>query len=578
VRSYLVGLVATILVTLFRSFLDSWLGPAPHFLLPLTLPPMLAAARGGLRPGLVTTLLNLAVGAAMLKGAAAGGLHRADAVRLLILLANGLFVSLLCERARHYQRQLETRVETNARKYEAIFNTQLHFIGLLSVDGKVTDVNESALKAAGVRREEVIGQFFWDTAWWSHDESIRERQRQSVEKARNGQSVRFETTYQAGGEIRWADFSITPYYNAQGQLVWLIPEGHDITGPKTVEQTLQVQTDSFRNAFDYAPIGMAQVGPEGQWLRVNRAMCEIVGYSEAELLKLDFQTITHPDDLDTDLSMMHRVLTGDLHTYHIEKRYFHKQGHIIHIQLFVSLVRDPSGNPLYFISQIQDVTARKLTEDRLKASLHEKEVMLREIHHRVKNNLQLVSTLLYLQSDHTEDPAAAEMFKESQDRIKSMALIHERLYRSHDLDRVDFREYLASLTDDLLANYQGENQDIRLQLDVTVPNVPIDTAIPCGLLINELLSNCLKHGLKHRETGQIQISMNQVDTQVEVKIADNGVGFPEELNFRRTSTFGLQIVLTLVDQLGGKIELLPGEGTCFQILFPMWRDEAEAVA
>ncbi|MBN9419553.1 MAG: PAS domain S-box protein [Candidatus Eremiobacteraeota bacterium] len=577
-KSYLIGLLATILVVLLRSLLDHWLGPAPHFLLPLTLPPMLAAVSGGLRPGLVTTLLNFGVGILMLKGPTAGALHRADAVRLLILLANGFFVSWLCERAHHGRRQLETRVEANARKYEAIFNTQLHFIGLLSTDGRVTDVNESALKVAQVTRGEVIGKLFWETPWWSHDPRVQQRQRESVEKARNGESVRFETTYAAGGEIRWADFSLTPYYNEQGTLVWLIPEGHDITGPKTVEQTLQIQTDSFRNAFDYAPIGMAQVGAQGQWLRVNRAICELVGYSEEELLKLDFQAITHPEDLDKDLSLMHQVLTGELHTYHIEKRYFHKQGHIIYIQLFVSLVRDPAGKPLYFISQIQDVTARKLTQDRLKASLHEKEVMLREIHHRVKNNLQLVSTLLYLQSDHTEDPAAAEMFKESQDRIKSMALIHERLYRSDDLDRVDFGEYLASLADDLLANYQSEDQDIRVDLAVSVPNVPIDTAIPCGLLINELISNCLKHGLRNREKGVIQVSMKTVEAQVQLRIADDGIGFPENLDFRQTSTFGLQIVQTLTDQLGGTIDLLQGKGTCFEILFPMWRHEAEALA
>jgi PAS domain S-box-containing protein len=308
---------------------------------------------------------------------------------------------------------------------------------------------------------------------------------------------------------------------------------------------------------------------DGRWLRVNRSVCELVGYSERELLATDFQTITHPDDLDADLGHVREMLTGEIQTYQMEKRYFHKQGHVVHILLSVSLVRDRAGGPLYFIAQIQDITQRKRAEEQMRESLREKEVLLKEIHHRVKNNLQIVSTLLDLQSDHTTDPGALEMFRESRGRVRSMALIHERLYRSLDLARVDFAEYVRQLVDDLYRTYKTSDDDIRLELDVDVPPLSIDIAIPCGLLLNELMSNCFKHAFRDVPRGCVRVSFHRSGDGANVlTVADDGVGFPAGIDFRTTASFGLQLVNTLVDQLDGAIDLTAGRGTTFTIRFP----------
>lgn len=237
--------------------------------------------------------------------------------------------------------------------------------------------------------------------------------------------------------------------------------------------------------------------------------------------------------------------------------------------LSVSLVRDGVGRPLYFVSQIEDITQRTEAEDQVRASLREKEVLLKEIHHRVKNNLQIVSTLLDLQSGHTEDRGALAMFRESRGRVRSMALIHERLYRSQDMARVDFAEYIRQLAVDLYRSYKVSDDDVRLEVVVNIPPLSIDMAVSCGLLLNELMSNCLKHAFAPDAAGCIRIDFHRDDAGRNVLIvADDGAGFPAPTDFRNTASFGLQLVNTLVEQLDGDVELTSGPGTTFTIRFP----------
>ena len=217
----------------------------------------------------------------------------------------------------------------------------------------------------------------------------------------------------------------------------------------------------------------------------------------------------------------------------------------------------------------QDVSARKWAEESMKASLHEKETLLKEIHHRVKNNLQIVSTLLDLQSGHTSDTQALAMFQESRGRVKSMALIHERLYRSRDIARVDFGDYVRRLADDLYHTYKSSSHEIELALEIDFLPLSIDLAIPCGLLLNELMSNCFKHAFADVAGARLRIALYLDGAATNVLIvSDNGAGFPAGTDFRNTTSFGLQLVNTLVDQLDGTIELTSDPGTTFTVRFP----------
>jgi len=226
-------------------------------------------------------------------------------------------------------------------------------------------------------------------------------------------------------------------------------------------------------------------------------------------------------------------------------------------------------NILKFVSdQVAMTVHRKKVEAQIKAQLQEKDVLLKEVHHRVKNNMQVISSLLNLQSRRVKDPAVFEMFKESQRRIRSMALIHERLYQSSDLSRIEFSQYLRNLTTHLFHSYQVDASRVQLKLEAEEVQLNINTAIPCGLIVNELVSNALKHGFPEGRKGELEIGLSAVPEDGYVlKIKDDGVGFPEGLDFRKTETLGMQIINTLVEQIGGRLELSREKGTAFRLEF-----------
>ncbi len=218
---------------------------------------------------------------------------------------------------------------------------------------------------------------------------------------------------------------------------------------------------------------------------------------------------------------------------------------------------------------VRDITERKRDEEQIKASLAEKEVLLKEIHHRVKNNLQVISSLLRLQSRYIQDKTVLEMLKESQNRVRSMALVHEHLYQSQDLSRIDLAEYIHNLASNLFQAYQVNARGVKLNLKLAPAFLNIDTAVPCGLIINELVSNSLKYAFKDRNVGEVSIEFNRDSNNLFwLKVGDNGGGFPPDLDYKNSGSLGLRLVCSLVRQLQGNIELMPSSGTVFKISFP----------
>ncbi|MBF0459223.1 MAG: response regulator [Nitrospirae bacterium] len=205
----------------------------------------------------------------------------------------------------------------------------------------------------------------------------------------------------------------------------------------------------------------------------------------------------------------------------------------------------------------------------LMASLNEKEVLLREIHHRVKNNMQVISSLLRLQARYVKDDQLSAMFKDSEHRIRSMALIHEKLYNSKDLGRIDFGDYVKNLCSGLFSSYGVNKKDIRFNVDTAEISMGIDTAIPCGLVINELVSNSLKYAFKKGQKGEISIKLREMEgNEYELTVGDTGIGLDEAIDFRTTESLGLQLVASIAEsQLHGKITLDRTKGTVFRIKF-----------
>jgi len=275
----------------------------------------------------------------------------------------------------------------------------------------------------------------------------------------------------------------------------------------------------------------------------------------------------HPDDLErVNVAFQKLQIIGELRE---EFRIIRPDGSVRWIHDSVVPIRDELGQISRLVGIAEDITERKQADDLLKTSLEEKEVLLKEINHRVKNNLQIISSLLDLQSRDIQDEQALRSLQVSQDRVRAMALVHEKLYQSDDLARIDFGEYIKSSATDLGSSYGLGARDIDLKIDVDNILLGVDTAIPCGIIVNELVANSLKHAFPGDRSGKIAISFREVDGHYAMIFKDDGVGFPEDLDIKRPASLGLTIVNALTGQLGGTIALSRQGGSKISITFPV---------
>jgi PAS domain S-box-containing protein len=295
----------------------------------------------------------------------------------------------------------------------------------------------------------------------------------------------------------------------------------------------------------------------------------LLGFSQEEWMSnpvLWFRQL-HPDDAELwNLEFARGCRTGG--PFRAVCRFIARDGSVVWVHGEARLIRDERGRPVLLQGVAFDITEGKRAEEVVKASLREKEILLKEIHHRVKNNLQITSSLLRLQAAQIPVGEAREFLRESQDRIRSMALVHEMLYRSHDLARVDFGEYARSLVQQLLRSYGVDVRRLAHTVEVENVQLGIDEAVPCGLIINELVANALKHAFPAERPGRIWVRMEADDRRCILRVGDDGAGFPEGTDFRQPQTLGLQLVRTLTDQLEGTVSLSRNGGTEFIVDFP----------
>ncbi|MBI5251766.1 MAG: hypothetical protein HY912_19915, partial [Desulfomonile tiedjei] len=247
-------------------------------------------------------------------------------------------------------------------------------------------------------------------------------------------------------------------------------------------------------------------------------------------------------------------------------KFFRADRTVLDLEL-VSISYSHKGN-LAILSVGRDITEAKRAQEKLRASLQEKEILLREIHHRVKNNIQVISSLLRLQSRYVGQKSLEDLFAESQNRLLAMALVHEKLYVSKDLARIDFKPYVDSLASHLFQVFGVSKSQITLQKNTEKVLLPLDLAIPCGLVINEIISNCLKHAFPKEQPGVIHLSLMSIDGMTELTIRDNGIGLPEATGYDDYQTLGMRLIQTLVRQLKGDMDIERSGGTSFRIKFP----------
>jgi len=372
-----------------------------------------------------------------------------------------------------------------------------------------------------------------------------------------------------------------PVSNPEGkrsyQSGWIIPrfnDGHfdgaictviDQTERKKAEEALLKSETFYRAIFENTGTATIIVDSDTIITMANKRCEALSGYHVDEIEKrLSFMDFVHPEDQKRVLEhhQMRRSEDGDVPAKY-EFRLLNKNGEERQIMLSASIIPGTTDS----VVSLLDITERKTAENEVKRSLNEKELLLREIHHRVKNNMQIISSLLNLQRSYIQDEEADNLLQESQGRVKSMALIHEKLYQTSDLARINVAEYIRSLTMNLFHSYTVK-PGIKLSMDVGELYFNIDTAVPLGLIINELVSNSLKYAFQDQDEGEIRISLIETAEpgRYLLLIRDDGTGFPEELDFGQTHSLGLQLVNTLVNQLDGEIEMVTNGGTTFNII------------
>ena len=370
------------------------------------------------------------------------------------------------------------------------------------------------------------------------------------------------------GTKRFAVSRIYPLYGSSGEVQEVVFSNTDITQRKQIEDALQASEGRMMAILNSAKDAIFVKDKSMLYVQANRALADLFGLSPEEIVGRTDGDLFGDEVASRTLEIDRCVLAGGTI---IDESTISIRG-VEHALNTVKVpLCDRDGNLIGICGITRDITDRVQAERAVQAALHEKECLLKEIHHRVKNNLQIVSSLLFLQSEHIEDPRILDMFKESQSRVRSMALIHERLYQSEDLGEIDFAQYVKDLTKRLLGSYRIGRTPIVVNVQAADIYLDISTAVPCGLLINELVSNSLKYAFPDNGTNpapRIDIEMWAEDDKMIMVVGDNGVGLPEAIDWRNSNTLGLQLVSLLTRQLEGTVEMNANHGTTFRITFP----------
>ena len=495
----------------------------------------------------------------------------------------------------------ERQARTSESLYHRIFDSVLDGILIFDARGRVLSANPAACAMHGLRAMEGLR-----SKDFIHPDSLHlfqaflEATARGQEFNAQGRGLRVDGTA-FPVEVRGIAFALS----GEQRLLAVLRD-------QSEQERLRTERERFFS-LTLDLVGVSDL-EKGLFRQVNQAWTEVLGYAPEEVIGRPWQEFVHPDDHEATLDVTRDALGGK-EILHFVNRWRTKSGDWRWLSwnaqpdrtlgVAYAVARDVTGErqaaeqlraaneeqaamneeltssneELAAMNEemvatneelVSEIKRRSTAEDLLRTSLAEKEVLLKEIHHRVKNNLQVVSSLLGLQAGSVSDPAVLNLFEEGKNRIASMALVHEELYRSDDLSRVDLRQYLEKLVQRLAGSLAG---DAAVELALDLDNIPlnVDTAIPCGLLVNELVTNALKHGMAGRQALRLKVRTRLDQGRVFLQVADDGPGFPPGLDFRNTESLGMQLVVHLAEQLQGNLELEQAPGCSFCLDFPLRR-------
>jgi PAS domain S-box-containing protein len=472
-------------------------------------------------------------------------------------------------------KRFEKQAIEQASKIKAIFDSGTQIMWTLNKNMEYTSFNKSfsdalydlyhkrpAVNSKSLRPTEAAALAEYKEIWDGKYELVF-----------RGHSVDFiSERLNAKGKKVYRQVYLHPIYNGT-EVIEVSGMAIDITDKINSEQKIINQAAKLNAVFDGSSHYIWTLDRDCRLTSFNRNYLDLIkrvyGTEPKEGSKINEKPFVSSDEYNTWWDdQFAKVFSGE--RLNFETAFIDPESNKIYVDVYL--------NPIYHENKIieisgigHDITERVRQEERVHQSLKEKEVLLKEVHHRVKNNMQVISSILNLQSSYVTDTYALNLLKESQNRIKTMAYIHESLYQNKTFTSINFSDYISTLTNNILQSYAASIQKVKLELDIQKIILNLDTSIPAGLIINELVTNSIKHAFTESHEGIIYINLHTKDNVLFLEVSDNGKGFPKEIDFRNTNSLGLQLVNTLVEQLNGKLELkqFKGGGTSFLINFPM---------
>jgi len=461
----------------------------------------------------------------------------------------------------------EEALRESEEKFRNLFNNAVEGVYQTTSDGRLITVNMAFARMLGYESPEEMMRTVTDIA---HQLYADPDDRKMVVR------ILRETGFLKGLEFQMR--------KKDGSVIWVSanarlnksPDGGsnfegfitDITRRKEAEERLRENEAKYRAIIETNQEWIWRMDNKGIHTYSNPAIEQILGYSVEDIVGKDATAYMNPEDRRKIGEMLPGWIENKTGWGNLIVRWVHKDGSMRWLESDAVPLLDARGELIGFQGSDRDITERMQAEEALRSSLREKEVLLREIHHRVKNNMQVISSLFSLQSGHTTNEECRGILKEAQTRIRSMSLVHEKLYRSPDLSKIDLTGYIQTLAAHLLQVYLIRPEKVRMETEFEDVSVDINSAVPCGLILNELISNALKHAFPAGRKGVIKIRLRRgPEGRVELRVADDGVGLPAGLDLRKAKTFGLQIVNLLVDQLEGAIDVDRTNGTAVTLTF-----------
>jgi PAS domain S-box-containing protein len=471
------------------------------------------------------------------------------------------------------QKVAAKNIQDQSKKINTIFNATNHMIWSVNEKFELTFFNEFYEQGVSKRfnTEVALGKKVYEMGN-SISKSRRAIWKERYQRAFQGEQLRFESEYKdAMGKEHTAEVSFNPIFDDEGNIIEVAGISQAVTYKKAAEKKLKAQAAKIQAIFDSTAMLIWTVDTDYHIVSYNRIFADqhfklldrevSIGSNFIELLKNHLNEEAH-GELDNYFKL---AFKGKMQQF--EGRLPGQDGNEVWMEVFLSPIVGEDSKIKEISCMSYDVTDKKIIQKKMKESLSEKEILLQEVHHRVKNNLQVISSILNLQSSYVKDENSLNILRESQNRIKSMSFIHESLYQTKDFSGIEFSGYILSLANNLVHSYSLEVGMVNLKTDLDDTYLSLDQAIPCGLIANELISNSLKYAFDKGQPGEIFVSAKHKGSKVSLTIADNGRGLPEGFDYENSDSLGLQLVYTLKDQLDASIEVSTKGGTKYLITF-----------